>query len=335
MDYSYYILRNNQQEGPFTAQTLLSLDLPPQTLVWREGWVRWLPLQQIEELRMVFEGTAPLPATVSEKASPETSQREKVYYLATGNAHIGRFTLEELMQDVAPLRQAQWVWYEGLAEWIAVLSVPELTALLIPESAPVDPIPPLPLQEETPPPIPPTFAKPSGDAPYSPFDQGVEEHSLWEYFILCITKRFAQFSGRARRREFWGFFLFSLIFNYALQIISSVTLLPSALSDVLDAHLDVIPSSIDLLGFYSELFSHPAFLSAYGLSFLLQIVFLIPHLSVAVRRMHDIGKSGWFILISLIPVVGWIIFIVYAAQEGERYTNKYGEDPKAPRKHAC
>ena len=68
---------------------------------------------------------------------------------------------------------------------------------------------------------------------------------------------------------------------------------------------------------YSELIG-----SLYGLAL------LIPTLAVSVRRLHDIGKSGWMILVGLIPVIGWIWLIVLYVQEGHRGTNQYGADPK-------
>lgn len=81
---------------------------------------------------------------------------------------------------------------------------------------------------------------------------------------------------------------------------------------------------------YGAIFSNPGFLVSSGLVTLVSLFFLIPSLAVSVRRLHDIGKSGWFILLTLIPLVGSIIFIVYAAQEGEPHANQYGEDPKSP-----
>ena len=58
------------------------------------------------------------------------------------------------------------------------------------------------------------------------------------------------------------------------------------------------------------------------------LVCLIPALAVGVRRLHDINKSGWNILIGLIPLVGSIILIVWAFTDGDRFTNQYGDDPK-------
>lgn len=57
---------------------------------------------------------------------------------------------------------------------------------------------------------------------------------------------------------------------------------------------------------------------------------LVPSLAVAVRRLHDINKSGWYYFIALIPLVGTILFLVWFFTDGDRFANKYGEDPKNP-----
>ena len=62
--------------------------------------------------------------------------------------------------------------------------------------------------------------------------------------------------------------------------------------------------------------------------YLYDLAVLIPGLAVSIRRVHDIGKSGWFILINLIPIVGFIIWIVYMATDSQPGENKYGQNPK-------
>jgi len=124
--------------------------------------------------------------------------------------------------------------------------------------------------------------------------------------------------------------LYSLIFRYLVQFVSSLFVFPIFLSDVFEDSLADAFVSGGVMDVYGAIFSNPGFLVSYGLVTLVSLFFLIPSLAVSVRRLHDIGKSGWFLLITLIPVVGSIIFIVYAAQEGEPHANQYGEDPKAP-----
>ena len=114
-------------------------------------------------------------------------------------------------------------------------------------------------------------------------------------FVEAIKSVFSQyvgFSGRARRSEYWYFVLFE-------AVISSVL---------------------------SGLGQKVAAFSVIGGIFALAV--LLPGLAVCIRRLHDIGKSGWWILLSLIPVVGGIILIVFACKDSEPGDNQYGPNPK-------
>lgn len=111
-------------------------------------------------------------------------------------------------------------------------------------------------------------------------------------YYTDVLKKYADFSGRARRQEYWMFFLF----NAAAAIILII--------------LDLVLGTYPLL---------------YGLYAL--AVFL-PNLGVTVRRLHDTGKSGWWILIGIIPVIGFIWMIVLLATAGQQAPNQYGPDPK-------
>lgn len=110
--------------------------------------------------------------------------------------------------------------------------------------------------------------------------------SFGDAISTCFNK-YAEFGGRARRSEYWWFFLFTLIVSMVLSPLST------------------------------------------ALSVLASLALLVPSLAVGVRRMHDTGRSGWYLLISLIPLVGTIILIVWLATEGEPGANQYGESPKA------
>ncbi|MGD0901642.1 MAG: DUF805 domain-containing protein [Terracidiphilus sp.] len=110
-------------------------------------------------------------------------------------------------------------------------------------------------------------------------------------------KRFAEFSGRSRRKEYWMFFLFNMVIGLVLYI-PGIALRES-------------------IG--------PVFLGLYGLYCL---AVLIPSLAVAVRRLHDTGKSGWFMLLVLIPFIGGIIVLVLMVLDSDPEANKYGPNPK-------
>jgi uncharacterized membrane protein YhaH (DUF805 family) len=127
-----------------------------------------------------------------------------------------------------------------------------------------------------------------------------------QWFIDVITKRYAQFSGRARRKEFWMYVLFYVIGSIILGILDQIL--------GLDFKQTSGSSTIRSGGWLETI---------YGLAL------LVPTIAVAVRRMHDKDRSGWWVLIWLIPCVGTIWFIVWQAQEGTPGDNRFGPDPKA------
>lgn len=125
----------------------------------------------------------------------------------------------------------------------------------------------------------------------------------FDYFKVCVTKKYANFEGRARRSEYWYFYLFYMIFFipiYALTLSSLFLEGGTSLS---------IPVSILLLVFICAL--------------------LVPSLAVSVRRLHDVGKSGWMFLLGIIPIVGPIILLVWFCTDSQPGSNKWGPNPKA------
>lgn len=113
-------------------------------------------------------------------------------------------------------------------------------------------------------------------------------------YYLEALKKYAVFNGRSTRPEYWYFYLFNLIISIALSIIAAT-----------------ISNKINLL---SDLYS---------------LLVLIPGLAVSVRRLHDIGKSGWMLLVGLIPIAGIIWLIVLMSTDSNAGENKYGPNPKA------
>lgn len=121
-----------------------------------------------------------------------------------------------------------------------------------------------------------------------------------KWYLKVIRDNYANFKGRARRKEYWMFTLFNIIFLYALMFISMG-----------------IAAATDTTGV--------AFIY---IIYLLAV--LVPTLAVIVRRLHDVGKSGWFYFIGLIPIIGSIWLLVLFVTEGDKGPNQYGPDPKAP-----
>jgi uncharacterized membrane protein YhaH (DUF805 family) len=116
-------------------------------------------------------------------------------------------------------------------------------------------------------------------------------------WYLYVLKKYAVFEGRARRKEYWMFFLFNMIFGM--------------LAGILDTILGLDFSS-----------GNGPIGALYGLAV------LIPGIAVMVRRLHDVGRSGWFFWINLIPIIGWVWFLIVLCTEGSLGINKYGPNPK-------
>lgn len=119
-------------------------------------------------------------------------------------------------------------------------------------------------------------------------------------WMLMPLKRYADFTGRSRRKEYWMFALFQLI----------VVLVP----------MFIIFSISDMTA------GPPVLLWVFLIAYLL--VFLVPSIAVSIRRFHDQDKSGWFYLLSFIPYVGGIIVFVFMCLEGTSGPNRFGDDPK-------
>lgn len=108
----------------------------------------------------------------------------------------------------------------------------------------------------------------------------------------CFSK-YATFSGRARRAEYWWFILFTILVSIPLGIIDGL----------------MLNSEFGLLG---NIWSLAVFL---------------PTLAVGARRLHDTDRSGWWLLLYLVPIIGWIFLIVWSATPGNKGDNRFGPDP--------
>jgi len=111
-------------------------------------------------------------------------------------------------------------------------------------------------------------------------------------WYLAVLKKYAVFTGRAHRREYWMFFLFNLIIAFAIGLIEGVIGSPGII----------------------------------GMLYVLAV--FLPGLAVSMRRLHDIGKSGWWLLIGLIPLIGAIVLLIFMVQDSRPGDNAYGPNPK-------
>ena len=129
----------------------------------------------------------------------------------------------------------------------------------------------------------------------------MQQKSLFTYWLECFTKHYADFSGRARRSEYWGKVLFNGLVNLAFRILLIVGIMLEA--------KEVTFLLLICLGVYS-------------------LAWLLPGIAVSVRRLHDIGKSGWNLLWILLPIVGAIMLIYWCCQDSQPEENKWGANPK-------
>ena len=141
----------------------------------------------------------------------------------------------------------------------------------------------------------------------------MQQKSLLTYWGESFTKHYADFSGRARRSEYWGTLLFNGLIQAGLSIILSIV-------------ATILFSSIEING--EVTFSSLFFLLPDIPIYIYSLIWLLPGLAVAVRRLHDIGKSGWNLLWILLPIVGWILLIYWYCQDSQLGENKWGANPK-------
>lgn len=111
-------------------------------------------------------------------------------------------------------------------------------------------------------------------------------------WYMDVIKKYAVFDGRARRQEYWMFFLINIIIAIVISILEGMVGSP---------------------GIISTLYSFAV---------------LLPGIAVSVRRLHDTDRSGWWLWISLIPLLGLLVLLFFVIQEGHPGTNQYGPNPK-------
>jgi uncharacterized membrane protein YhaH (DUF805 family) len=262
---------------------------------------------------------------------------EKQYYFFNGTEQIGPLSYSDL-QSKNPTPEMLF-WYEGLPTWKKGAELPELAGLFNrmppPLSTPTNPVynqPPFTGQQSqpyNPQQVPPynnpnpqyqnpnpqyQQSNPNYQNPNPQYQQPNQNYQnpnpqyqqyghtqlrptppVYEWYIMAWQK-YAQFTGRARRSEYWYFFLFHLIISFVLIYIGG-------------------SRGNYYNGEYYGTRSYGMLYNVY------QLAVLLPALAVGVRRMHDVGKSGWFLLI---PIYNLIL----ACTEGDRGPNQYGADPK-------
>lgn len=224
------------------------------------------------------------------------------YYLDGARNQQGPVPAEEIARLIrsGTIRRDTLIWYAGMPDWRPAGQVNEFASLFA-QAAP----PPRP---SMPPPAFPAAPPMQRTAPYAGAYQGQARPGQGPQYssaksmgfggaIATCFRKYVDFKGRARRSEFWFFYLF-----YFLVVIALLT--------------------IDLIVFGPERGILP-------LTWLAVLVFLVPTLAVAVRRMHDQDRSGWMLLLYFIPLAGPIIVIVLLCLRGTDGPNRFGSDDLA------
>ncbi len=125
-------------------------------------------------------------------------------------------------------------------------------------------------------------------------------------WMLMPLKRYADFEGRSRRKEYW---MFTLLYVLIMLLPIAMLVVGIAASDKGDGMPVLVSLGIGLMG-------------------LIVLACLIPSIAVQVRRFHDQDKSGWLVLLNFIPSIGGLIVLIFMCLEGTRGPNQYGPDPK-------
>ena len=112
-------------------------------------------------------------------------------------------------------------------------------------------------------------------------------------------KKYAEFEGRSRRKEYWSFFLLCLAGLVVLSVVDSI---------------------LGMGGMIGGLYG--------PLTTLFMLALLVPSIAVGIRRLHDTDRSGWWMLLAFVPFVGGLILLVFYVLEGTRGPNRFGPDPK-------
>ena len=129
--------------------------------------------------------------------------------------------------------------------------------------------------------------------------QVVEEMTFKRAFERCVREKYVAFSGRASRAEYWKFMLIYVV----------ILLIAQALD------VGLFPHTVDETGMGGMITT------------IVTILLFLPAFTAQIRRLHDIGKSGWWILWQIVPIIGTLVLLYFLVKPSEKGTNKYGPQP--------
>jgi uncharacterized membrane protein YhaH (DUF805 family) len=233
------------------------------------------------------------------------------WYYAAGGSQKGPVTVEQLeaLVGAGVVGNDTLVWRQGMAEW-TTLARTELASRFrreppapppMPPQAPPRPAePPAAVERTRPEPAAAGWGARTSPGPGPGYVPALAPMGMGAAIAACFSK-YATFSGRARRAEFWYFFLFLFVIHAVLSIVAHGAL--------------TSPGDME------------AYRGVMGLEGLIGLVLLLPMIAVTVRRLHDTDRSGWWWWIQIVPLIGVILLIVFAAERGTPGDNRYGPPP--------
>jgi len=224
------------------------------------------------------------------------TEAPEVYYLDGARNQQGPVPVAEIARHIrsGTIRRDTLIWYAGMQDWRPVGQVDEFASLFAQAGPPRPPVAPPPPQFSRAGPM--QMAPVAGAYPgrVAPVQAGQFEHRMgFGKAIATCFRKYVDFTGRARRKEYWFWHLF-----WWLALIAAI--------------------AVD--GFIAAMRGPPL------LTVLLVLGLFLPTLAGTVRRLHDTDHSGWMILVSLIPL-GGIVLLVFMCQRGTTGPNRFGPDP--------
>lgn len=226
----------------------------------------------------------------------------QTWYYAENGEQRGPYSADEMAAFVrrGAIMAQTLVWNPSLTDWAQLRETSLGTLVEDAPAAPPRPPAPPPSGGSVPSVGRPSLAKNGFGAAGAPPvggaapDRDDADLSMWEYFLRAVTRDYAQFHGRARRKEYWSYVLFSFLFIFGATFIA-VFIFGEGLADLVNL--------------------------------VVSLAFLIPGLAALVRRLHDKGLSGWLALLILVPLLGAIALLVLTVLPSEPHANKYGPVP--------
>ena len=328
----YYFKSRGQVLGPFELRQIQQrakrAQINSRSEISTDGF-SWHPAQHFPE---IFAANVAAPPAAVVSGGEEMDEPQDWYYSRGGDQQgpVAASVLHQMI-GTGELSLNDQVWKDGMSDWRPAGQVPELSAQVQPGSSghpqaggagPIgggftafctscgQQIPreaeicvhcgvPNRARASVP------GAMASGGAVGA---SGLSGETQWyQWFLNAVTKKYADFTGRARRKEYWFYQLGGWLFYFGGAIVAGA--------------IEGVLSEGEGLGEYGEFVLPGAFVALFCLGV------LVPSFAVMVRRLHDTGKSGWFALISLIPI-GNIILLVWLCQDSEAGGNQYGPNPK-------